>query len=480
MKRSASVFAAAALAAGSIGLAGQGTPAVPLGPQVKPFVSIESRNVALTHVKLIDGSGRPAREDQTVIVEGNRVTAVGPSATTRPAAGVQVLDLTGHTVMPGIVGLHDHMYYGSPVGGSMRPMLFSYPRLFLASGVTTIRTTGSVDSYQELNLRESIGKGEIIGPEIHVTGPYLQGVGPGPGAMHPLKDSEDARRMVRYWAGEGVTWFKAYTQISRAELGAAIEEAHKHGVKVTAHLCSVGFREAVALGIDSLEHGLLTNSEYWPAKKVDECPTVPDTEMYKDLDIDNSPDVKKTIDEMVKRKVSMTSTLAVMELSSPTRIPLDRRVLDVLHPDAAKAIERWHSEGQKKDDRANQANLKKAMQFERLFVKNGGLLAAGSDPCCLSVVAGYGDHRNFELLVEAGFTAEQAVQIMTSNGARVLGIQERVGVVEPGKQADLIVIKGDLTRSAADIRNITTVFRQGIGYDPQRILETIKGVVGAR
>ena len=230
-----------------------------------------------------------------------------------------------------------------------------------------------MDSYQELNLRESIGKGEIIGPEIHVTGPYLQGVGPGPGAMHPLKDSEDARRMVRYWAGEGVTWFKAYTQISRAELGAAIEEAHKHGVKVTAHLCSVGFREAVALGIDSLEHGLLTNSEYWPAKKADECPTVPDTEMYKDLDIDNSPDVKKTIDEMVKRKVSMTSTLAVMELSSPTRIPLDRRVLDVLHPDAAKAIERWHSEGQKKDDRANQANLKKAMQFERLFVKNGGL-----------------------------------------------------------------------------------------------------------
>ncbi len=338
-----------------------------------------------------------------------------------------------------------------------------------------------MDSYQELNLRESIGKGEIIGPEIHVTGPYLQGVGPGPGAMHPLKDSEDARRMVRYWAGEGVTWFKAYTQISRAELGAAIEEAHKHGVKVTAHLCSVGFREAVALGIDSLEHGLLTNSEYWPAKKVDECPTVPDTEMYKDLDIDNSPDVKKTIDEMVKRKVSMTSTLAVMELSSPSSHSARPARARCAAPGRRQGDRSaGTARGRKSDDRANQANLKKAMQFERLFVKSGGLLAAGSDPCCLSVVAGYGDHRNFELLVEAGFTAEQAVQIMTSNGAKVLGIQERVGVVEPGKQADLIVIKGDLTRSAADIRNITTVFRQGIGYDPQRILETIKGVVGAR
>ena len=79
--------------------------------------------------------------------------------------------------------------------------------------------------------------------------------------MPVLSGPESARRMVRYWAEEGVTWFKAYTQISRAELGAAIDEAHKHGVKVTAHLCSVGFREAIALGIDALEHGMLTNTE---------------------------------------------------------------------------------------------------------------------------------------------------------------------------------------------------------------------------
>ena len=480
MRRCAGVIAAGVLAAGTAAVAGQGAAPRTLGAQVKPFVSVDAPVVALTHVKLIDGSGRPAREDQTVVVQGDTITAVGPSSATRPPEGAHVLDLTGHTVTPGIVGLHDHMYYGSPVGGSMRPMLYSYPRLFLASGVTTIRTTGSVDSYQELNLREAILKGEMIGPEIHVTGPYLQGVGPGPAAMHPVKGAEDARRMVRYWAQEGVTWFKAYTQISRADLGAAIEEAHKHGVKVTAHLCSVGFREAVALGIDSLEHGLLTNSEYWPGKKPDECPAVTDVEMYKDLDVENSPDVKKTIDAMVGRKVSMTSTLAVMELSSPSRIPLDQRVLDVLHPDAAKAISRWHAEGQSKDDRANQAIFKKSMQFERLFVQRGGLLAAGSDPCCLSVVAGYGDHRNFELLVEAGFTAEEAIQIMTSNGARVLGIHERVGVVAPGRQADMIVIRGDLTRSPADIRNITTVFRQGLGYDPARILSTIRGVVGAR
>ena len=186
MKRMAILFAACALAAGGSVIARQSAPERKLGPQVKPFVSVAAPIVALTHVTLIDGSGKPARQDQTVVIEGEKLTAVGPSATTRPPAGAEVLDLTGHTLTPGIVGLHDHMYYGSPVGGSMRPMLYSYPRLFLASGVTTIRTTGSVDSYQELNLREAILAGETIGPEIHVTGPYLQGVGPGPGAMHPL------------------------------------------------------------------------------------------------------------------------------------------------------------------------------------------------------------------------------------------------------------------------------------------------------
>jgi imidazolonepropionase-like amidohydrolase len=450
------------------------------GPQAAPFVSVNAAAVALTHVTLIDGTGQAAKTDQTIVIEGEKIAAVGPSASVSVPPGAQVIDLTGQTVMPGIIGLHDHMYYGSAVGGSMRPMLFSYPRLFLAAGVTTIRTTGSVDSYQELNLREAIGKREIIGPEIHVTGPYLQGPGGGIGAMHPLKGPEDARRMVKYWADEGVTWFKAYTQISRAELGAAIDEAHKAGIKVTAHLCSVGFREAVALGIDNLEHGLLTNSEYWPGKKPDECPGVTDVEMYKNLDVQNGPEVKQTIDDMVKRKVSMTSTLAVMELASPRRIPLDPRVLEVLHPDAAKAIQTWHTNGQARNDEPNQAMLKKAMQFERRFVAAGGLLAAGSDPCCLSVVAGYGDQRNFELLVEAGFTAEQAVQIMTSNGAKVLGIDSRVGTIAPGKQADLLVINGDLTERPVDIRNITTVFRQGTGFDPERILKTIRGFVGIR
>ena len=452
----------------------------PIGQNVRPFVSIDAPVIALTRVRLVDGTGQPAKDDQTIVIEGARISAVGRAADVKVPAGAQVIDLAGHTIIPGIIGLHDHMYYGSPVGGSMRPMLFSYPRLFLATGVTTIRTTGSVDSYQELNLQAAINKGEMPGPEIHVTGPYLQGQrGAYPAAMHPLKGPEDARRMVAYWAQEGVTWFKAYTTLTRAELGAAIDEAHKHGIKVTAHLCSVGYREAVELGIDNLEHGLFANTEFYSGKKPDECPSATPSELYDPLDL-SSPDVKKTIDLMVTRKVPMTSTLAVMETMTPSRIPDDPRVLDVLHPDAAKAVTEWLTTMRKTGDTLSPASYKKAMQFDKMFYDAGGLLAAGSDPCCLSVTAGYGDHRNFEILVEAGFTPEQAIQVMTSNGAKVLGISDRVGTIAPGKQADLIVIKGDVTKTPRDIRQITTVFRQGIGYDSAKLTEAVKGLVGVR
>jgi hypothetical protein len=299
--------------------------------------------------------------------------------------------------------------------------------------------------------------------------------------MHPLTDPEDARRMVTYWAGEGVTWFKAYTQVTRAELKAAIDAAHRNGVKVTAHLCSVGFREAVALGIDNLEHGLLTNSEYFPGKTPDQCPTDYGamTRNWAELDLASAP-VRETLSKMAAAKVSMTSTLAVMELSSPSRVPRDPRVLEALHPDAAKAVDKYYAGGASAKDSIDTAALKKAMAFERAFVAAGGLLGAGSDPCCLSAIAGFADQRNFELLVEAGFSTEEAVKIMTANGAAILGFADRVGTVEPGKAADLVVLRGDLSRDPSVIRNTVTVFRLGVGYDSAKLLQSVKGLVGLR
>ncbi len=450
-----------------------------IGPAARQFVSVDTPLVALTNVRLVDGTGAPARDGQVIVIDGATIRAVGKAGEVAIPAGARVLDLAGHTVIPGIVGLHDHMYYSSAAGGSMKMMLQSYPRLFLGNGITTIRTAGSTDSYQELNLRAAIERGLVAGPELFVTGPYLQGPGSGPGPMHPVSGPEDARRMVRYWAEEGVTWFKAYTQISRADLGAAIDEAHKHGVKVTAHLCSVGYREAVALGIDNLEHGLFANTEFYRNKQPDACPTVGDSMVFADVRPDN-PDVKRTIDEMVKRGVSLTSTLAVYETSTPSRVQPDPRVLEALMPEAAQAVQRWYDNGKQAKDGATREVLRKTMDFERAFFRAGGLLGAGSDPCCLHVIAGYGDQRNFELLVEAGFTPEEAVRVMTLNGARILGIDARTGSVQPGKQADLVILAGDPTRTPADIRKVVTVFRKGVGYDSAKLIQSVKGMVGIK
>ena len=451
-----------------------GAQARELAPPLRPYVTINEPVVALTNARVIDGTGAPVKDGQTIIIRGEKIEAIGPTAAMTIPAGTRSIDLAGKTVIPGIIGLHDHMYYAG-----MRFMGSSYPRLYISAGVTTIRTTGSVDSYQELNLKHATDSLRIVGPTIVVTGPYLQGGGPGPGAMHPVSGPEDARRMVRYWADEGVTWFKAYTQISRADLAAAIDEAHRRGVKVTAHLCSVGFREAVALGIDALEHGMLTNTEWYPGKKPDACPQVPDSAMYGALDVD-SPDVQRTIQEMVKKKVALTSTLVVYELSSPSRVPFDQRVLDALYPDMAKQIANYYESGKTAKDSAQIAAFKKSMAFERAFVKAGGLLGAGSDPCCLSSIAGYGDQRNYELLIEAGFTPEQSVQIMTSNGAKILGFDKWVGTIAPGMQADLVIIAGDPVRKPADIRNVETVFRRGLGHDAAKLRESVKGLIGLR
>ncbi len=447
-------------------------------PGRSPFIAVDTAVVALTHVTVIDGTGTSARPDQTIVLERGRISAVGPTGSVTVPSSARVFDWRGRTVMPGIVGLHDHMYYGSSATGS-RTMLVSYPRLFLASGVTTIRTTGSIDPYQELNLRQAILSGKTVGPEVFVTGPYLQGTGGGVGWMHPLNSPDEARRLVRYWSEEGISWFKAYTQITRAELGAAIDEAHKHGMKVTAHLCSVGFREAVALGIDNLEHGLLTDTEFWPGKQPDVCPTPGDSAQYDKLDIDDA-DVQRTIREMVAHHVAMTLTLAVFELSSPSRIPLDPRIYDAFAPAVATTVRAWYDTAQHKADGAERIALGKAMAFERAFVRAGGLLGAGSDPCCLTEIAGYGDQRNFELLVEAGFTPEEAVQVMTLNGARILGIADRVGSIAPGKQADLVVIDGDPVARPADIRKVSMVFKSGVGYDSNALIASVRGLVGLK
>jgi imidazolonepropionase-like amidohydrolase len=461
-----------------------------LSPQVRDFVKVDAPLVALTHVRVIDGTGAGARPDQTVMIFKGKISAVADAASVAVPSEAKVLDLHGYSLIPGLVGMHDHMFY--PMGDVIfAEMGFSFPRLYLAGGVTTIRTTGSLEPYADLEIKKKIDAGGMPGPKIHVTGPYLEGAGSWALQLHQLTGPEDATKTVNYWLDEGVDNFKAYMFITPAELAAAVTAAHKRGAKVTGHLCSIGFREAASLGIDNLEHGLVVDTEFFPSKKPGECPDEPkDAELISQLDIAAGA-VHDMIVDLIQHHVAVTSTLPVFEMGSFAGRPtVQKRVLDALSPDARTSLlaNRLRSSDVShlrqvygRDTSPWGPAFKKEMEFEYAFSKAGGLLLAGLDPTGMGgVIAGFGDQREVELLVEAGFTPVEAVHIATANGAQFLGELDRIGTIAVGKQADLVVIKGDPSQKIDDIENVETVFKDGIGYDSAKLIESVRGVVGSR
>ena len=451
------------------------------------FIRIQAQTIMLTHVRVIDGTGAAAKEDQTIVIAGGKILSIAPSTNAKIDTSAQVLDLNGYTIMPGLVGMHDHMFF--PMGGS--PPMYSnmgssFPRLYLANGVTTIRTTGSVAPYTDIEIKKLIDAGRMIGPKMHITGPYLEGKGSFTPVMHTLTDANDARKLVNYWADQGATSFKAYMNITRDELRAAVEEAHKRGLKVTGHLCSIGYKEAAEIGIDDLEHGLFADSEFVANKQPDQCPPGVNASL-RQLDL-NSAAVQETIKVLVAKNVAITSTLPVFEAGSAplsqsgigaASALLNPRVLNVMSTDARVRYLQARARVSSQGDFV--ALLKKAMEFERAFVQAGGLLIAGLDPTGNGgIVAGFGDLREVELLVEAGFTPFEAIKIATLNGAKFLGEDARIGSIAPGKQADLMIVKGNPATTISDIEKVEIVFKDGVGYDSEKLVQSVQGLVGIR
>jgi len=455
-----------------------------LSPAVTAFVKENAATIALTHARVIDGTGALARADQTLIITDGKIAALGDAGSVKIPDGAKVLDLTGRTVFPGLVGMHDHMYYPAPLGGlPMYPEhASSFPRLYLAGGVTSIRTTGSLEPYADIELKHAIDEGKIAGPKIHVTAPYFEGPGAFAIQMHQLKDPEDARQMAEFWIAQGATSFKAYMNITPDELSAIVKVAHAHGVKVTGHLCSIGFREAAALGIDDLEHGIEADTEFLPEKKPGICPSPQAAQKaLVALGVASKP-MQDMIHDLISHHVAVTSTLPVFETGVTGRAPLDARVLDAMTPEARIAyLTRRARVSDAAATSSAPAMFKDEMEFEHEFSKQGGMLLAGLDPTGYGgVIAGFGDQREVELLVEAGFTPLEALHIATSNGAEFLGELDKIGTLAVGKSADLVVVEGDPSVNIKDIEKVEVVFKDGVGYDSAKLVDSVKGLVGLR
>ena len=357
-----------------------------LSPSVREFVSVDAPVVALRHVRVIDGTGAPAIEDQTIVIVDGKIREMGPAATTPVPENAELLDLNGHTVIPGIVGMHEHLFYPAGSTPALYPTLgVTFPRMYLANGVTTMRTGGSMEPYLDQNIKRRIDSGRMVGPKMHLTAPYLEGQGSPILQLHQLDGPEEARQMVNYWADLGFTSFKAYNYISRDELRAAVDEAHKRGLKVTGHLCSIGFGEAAEIGIDNLEHGWGTNTEFAPGKQPDQCPPRgQNRQALASLEIE-SPEAQETIRNLVQHGVAITSTLVVNEASMPGRPMMPRRALDTMSAEAQANFFSRRARAALNFNALSVVLFRKEMEFQYAFAQAGGLLVAGVDPTVMVV-----------------------------------------------------------------------------------------------
>jgi enamidase len=449
----------------------------PVGPAARSYVRYDTTVLALTNVRVIDGTGAAPRENQTIVVRDGRIAAVTDAAKASIPAGTQVVDLAGKTVIPGLVMVHEHLYY--PVGGGTYANLSeSFSRLYLAGGVTSMRTGGNMNGFSELLIARATASGQKVGPFIDATAPYLEGPGMGFNQVVALRDTTDAKELVAYWAKQGATSFKAYMNITRDELRVAAREAHARGLKITGHLCSVTYREAADAGIDDLEHGFFAMNDFVPNKKLDTCVGRGGAATQTMAQLDpNSAEVQALFKYLIDKKVTVTSTLTIFETFTPNR-PIGAG-LDVLLPQLREEYEKRWAATQKNSQSPYIAAFPKDMAFERAFAKAGGTLVVGTDPTGGGgLVAGFSNQRAVELLVEAGFSPVDAIKIATLNGATHLGRGALTGSIQAGKLADLVVLDGNPAADISAVRKVNTVFRQGVGYDPQAIIESVRGKAG--
>lgn len=453
-----------------------------LSEAVQALTASESDHFVIQNVVLIDGTGEPARRGMSVEVLDGRIATVGTAQEVGTPAGAEVVEGDGRTLIPGLVMLHEHLFY--PSGRDARGARYnthelSFPPFYLAGGVTTMRTGGSVDPYTDLGVREDVEAGRIPGPHMDVTAPYLEGPGGFIRAFPDLETPEQARDHVNFWMDRGATSFKAYNLITREVLGAAIEAAHARGAKVTGHLCSVTYREAADLGIDNLEHGFFAATDWVEGKEPDRCVGA-GAEHYMGVDPEGRAFLD-VVDHLVERGVALTSTLNVVERSAPGRPPPPAGARAAILPELRARVMEAVALGAT-GRRNPEGYVQHLMAMEKAFYDRGGLLVAGTDPTGAGdVVPWWANQRSVQLFMEMGLTPEQAVEVVTRNGAVYLERDDEIGTVEEGKRADLVLMEGDLTRDPEAIRRMTLVFKDGVAYDSRALFDSVEpGWVGVR
>ena len=426
---------------------------------VRPFLASTSTSFVLDNARIVDGTGAPAREGWSLVIEDGLIAAIGSSAEIVAPPDAERIDLTGHTILPGLIMMHEHLMYASGNGGDevwdAHPN--SIPKLLLAAGVTTARTAGAEAPQIDINLKRRIDNGTAVGPTLF-TGPYLNGPEGAFLGDFVVESAEEAREVVRFWVGRGATVIKVYQNISPDALRGAVEEAHRLGAHVAGHLGpGTSCTQAARLGIDTLEHGFGVCGADIPAEWLAD-PTAADP---------NAPEVTAVIETLVEHGVVIVATPIVWPPSDEELAMLSahqRTLYEALLASPPPFL----------DPPPERRAFGTAIT--RAFVAAGGTMLIGTDAADGNV-PGYANHAAMIQMAEV-FSPLEVIKMATSDAAGFLKIADRTGRVAVGLEADLLIVRGAPDRDMDDVGNVAYVFKDGRAYDSTKLREAAKGLIG--
>jgi imidazolonepropionase-like amidohydrolase len=383
--------------------------------------------VAIVGATLIDGRGGPPVMDSAIIIRGERIETVGARASIKIPAGAQVVDARNLTVLPGLIDSHFHIDGDDPL-----------PALYLSHGITSLRDPG-----QWTEAYDVARKAAAPVPRLFLCGPHLDS----PPAAYPLdsyivRDADETRLAVNRFVDEGASAIKVYFRLPLGLIKVAIETAHARGVPVMGHLEIVDARDAIAAGIDGIEHATSFGTALLPLREAEKYrqAVLADNnarregryQVWNSIDL-NTAQAKSLFKLIVDRGVVVSPTLAVFE-----RQPGDKDTTQV-HVHAFKQME----------------------AFVGLAKKAGAKVVVGSHSDVPHAKRGWAYQRELELLVESGLTPMEAIVAGTMENARYFRIENRLGSIEAGKLADLVMVEGNPLKDISNMRRVKRVMLNG-------------------
>lgn len=454
-----------------------------LGCVGKQGEKIKYTSEAYVRVNIINGTGGESQNNMTILVKDGKIISIGESDVIEVPADSKIIDCKGIWVMPGLIDMHAHVTV-LPIDSNMtvievydQKASVEALRTMLAFGITTTRNPAAPTN-DAIELRTLVASGEAIGPTIYTTGLALNKTKAFFGPYAATATEEEIRDEIQRQVEQGVDFIKVYGSLEPEHIRIAIEEAHKHDKKVIGHLQNTSWTDAARLGIDFITHAAPWNGEYLPEDaRINYRPNfVGRLHWLENVDYDDAP-IQEMLSAMLEKNVSVDPTLIAfhtkfwgddIRYTQSEKLALaPKLVTDIWnkttftsswsHEDYSRAKKQWT----------------KLLALTKLMHDKGIMITAGSDFPNPWVIPGIGLHQELQLLSEAGISNRDIIKIATLNGAIALGIDDKTGSIEIGKEADLIFLNSNPIDEITNTQSIVFILNDGKMYKPKELNQQV-------